>query len=715
MKPISSIVLSALPLLTMFAAPGMCQTPVGTAISYQGRLENDGAPADGPHDLRFQLFPAAAGGSQIGPALCADGVVVVAGLFTTSLDFGPVFDGNQLFLSISVRSDDAPGNCGSGAYTLLSPRQPLTAAPYALKVPGIDGHSLDAADGSVVDALFVDDGGNVGIGTTTPGERLTVAGRIQTTSGGVQYPDSTVQTTAGGACVRTIAELRALPAPAAAAGDAPTVRVLGYSAPNDDGGGLFFWDASSSEADDAGIVIASDSAPPSGRWKRVMSGPVHVEWWGPAGDGVTDDTVRLQRAFDAAAGRGIVLASPRTYAFGPVLTIPSDVTIANNHALLRLRWALPVADGTVPVTVGSRVRADLLRVEAGQGVVVRRLVILGSGCDIERIELTAAFQQTISLDNLDGALQIRSDDVRIGTAFVRDFNYGIMLYFANRATIEHVDVRSYVLGVHVKQSSFVQLLSGQVTTAAPGSAFLAGNNGVLIENSDDVVVSDFMVHDAGEHAIRVGGDANSSRIVFNNIQALRPGGCGLKLRANPGFRIRDVQINGLTVVDAAAATAEPGFNQDGLRLEGCSYVTANGVQVMAQSRAYAAHDGIWVTNCDMVTINGPRVSNVLYNGIHLNDADGPVNQVFINNPTIFISDFNGILIDSPTQILRDITIMRCYIRAFQQRGIRLVANSATGGVNQPVILDGFIRNDVGLSGVLISTTDPDVHNLVTVY
>lgn len=48
-------------------------------------------------------------------------------------------------------------------------------------------------------ALFVQSQtGNVGIGTEVPGERLTVAGLIESTTGGIKFPDGTIQTTAGG-------------------------------------------------------------------------------------------------------------------------------------------------------------------------------------------------------------------------------------------------------------------------------------------------------------------------------------------------------------------------------------------------------------------------------------------------------------------------------------------------------------------------------------
>lgn len=72
----------------------------------------------------------------------------------------------------------------------------LVLATLSPPVLAQDGHSLDAVDGSPVDALFVDAAGNVGIGTLTPAQPLTVAGAIQSTVGGFKFPDGTTQTTA---------------------------------------------------------------------------------------------------------------------------------------------------------------------------------------------------------------------------------------------------------------------------------------------------------------------------------------------------------------------------------------------------------------------------------------------------------------------------------------------------------------------------------------
>jgi hypothetical protein len=99
---------------------------LGSAFTYQGRLNDGAQPAEGSFDFQFLLYDAALGGAQQGPLVTRDDVVVRAGLFSVALDFGAVFTNTQLFLDIGVR----PGQ-SSGSYTPLTPRQPLTAAPFS--------------------------------------------------------------------------------------------------------------------------------------------------------------------------------------------------------------------------------------------------------------------------------------------------------------------------------------------------------------------------------------------------------------------------------------------------------------------------------------------------------------------------------------------------------------------------------------------------------
>lgn len=99
-----------------------------TAFSYQGRLNENSAPADGQYDFQFTVYPTANGGAPVSAPFAANGVLVTNGLFTVMLDFGDgVFTGPPRWLQIEVKKGIAPG-----PLVPLSPRQPITAAPYAL-------------------------------------------------------------------------------------------------------------------------------------------------------------------------------------------------------------------------------------------------------------------------------------------------------------------------------------------------------------------------------------------------------------------------------------------------------------------------------------------------------------------------------------------------------------------------------------------------------
>jgi hypothetical protein len=111
----------------LVAGAAAAQTPQGTSFTYQGRLADAGTPADGPFDFQFILYDAAVGGSQVGPIVLRDDVVVASGLFTVALDFGASFGGSKRWLDVSVR----PG-ASAGTYTPIVPRQEVASAPSAL-------------------------------------------------------------------------------------------------------------------------------------------------------------------------------------------------------------------------------------------------------------------------------------------------------------------------------------------------------------------------------------------------------------------------------------------------------------------------------------------------------------------------------------------------------------------------------------------------------
>ncbi len=200
--------------------PASAQTPVGTSITYQGELRASGQPAVGPADLRFALHDAEAAGAQVGPTIERLNVPLSDGRFTQTLDFGAAaFGPDARWLELEVRSP-----AGSGSWVLLTPRQRVTAAPVAqfalsgnpgpqgpagpegpMGPAGLQGPTGPAGpmgptgpqgdpgpagppgptgpQGPPGASPFTLNGtsavytqGNVGIGTTTPGSLLDVAG-----------------------------------------------------------------------------------------------------------------------------------------------------------------------------------------------------------------------------------------------------------------------------------------------------------------------------------------------------------------------------------------------------------------------------------------------------------------------------------------------------------------------------------------------------------
>jgi hypothetical protein len=116
------------------ATTSFATQPLGPAFTYQGRLNDGGAPANGNYDMIFNLYDAPTNGNVIGSFSIFGAVPVSNGLFTVELnaydEFGTnAFNGQARWLQIGVRTNN---NNAMNPWIYLDPRQPLDCAPQAM-------------------------------------------------------------------------------------------------------------------------------------------------------------------------------------------------------------------------------------------------------------------------------------------------------------------------------------------------------------------------------------------------------------------------------------------------------------------------------------------------------------------------------------------------------------------------------------------------------
>jgi hypothetical protein len=169
-KHLLTSVLTSVLLLVLITSLVLAQapdaTPLGAGFTYQGQLKSSDAPYTGLCDFQFGLWDDPSAGTQVGSTLPLDDVELTDGLFTVTLDWGPdVFQGEARWLDISVRCP-----AGAGSYTPLTPKQPLTATPYAVYAmssswPGLKEIPPDFADGVDNDTTYSEGTGLILTGT----------------------------------------------------------------------------------------------------------------------------------------------------------------------------------------------------------------------------------------------------------------------------------------------------------------------------------------------------------------------------------------------------------------------------------------------------------------------------------------------------------------------------------------------------------------------
>lgn len=123
----------------LFAAdpppPSVPTSPLLGPVSYQGRLGDGGAPANGSYDFQFLLKDAATAGATVGGVI-RQTLIVQGGVFSTSLPLDPTsFPGADRWIEVRVRPTPAEGSAvpeETAPFAVLE-RQRIQATPYAFR------------------------------------------------------------------------------------------------------------------------------------------------------------------------------------------------------------------------------------------------------------------------------------------------------------------------------------------------------------------------------------------------------------------------------------------------------------------------------------------------------------------------------------------------------------------------------------------------------
>jgi hypothetical protein len=165
-----------------------------TNLSYIATGGGDGLSFR-PNTTASRVLFNATGGVEIGQSFTEDGMDVAAGnlVVSGSVGIGTANPSAKLGVSGSVFVGDF------GATSIAGGAVSASDISWANS-----GKRIYTQDGLRSDGDIIVEAGRVGIGTATPGQKLSVNGIIESLTGGIKFPDGTVQTTAAGSAQKSV-------------------------------------------------------------------------------------------------------------------------------------------------------------------------------------------------------------------------------------------------------------------------------------------------------------------------------------------------------------------------------------------------------------------------------------------------------------------------------------------------------------------------------
>lgn len=198
----------------------------------------------------------------------------------------------------------------------------------------------------------------------------------------------------------------------------PFVSVTGYyTAPDNIGVREYYWDATSTEADNGGTIIQVTGVT-TGRWKMKFSGAINLKWFGAKGDwngtSGTDDSTALSNAIASiATGGNLYVPSSKFYiGTGYSVTSRTDINIYGDGKSSQFIYA-----GSFNINGSSNITLRNLSFENTNSMAESYTIFILNGGS--NINVTSCY-----IKSTGGLVMVNSDSANLTTTNVNiDNNY----------------------------------------------------------------------------------------------------------------------------------------------------------------------------------------------------------------------------------------------------------------------------------------------------